>query len=366
MGSRLFSNTTNLLGGHQFDKPEHREKVARVLGMDVARIPERGSLAYDQIMDGILRGQIKGLWVVATNTAHSWINQRDARDVLRRLDFLVVQDMYASTDTAQMADLVLPAAGWGEKEGTFINSERRIGLLKQVSRAPGQALSDFRIFQLLADAWGVGEQFARFDSPESVFKLLQQCSKGQPCDISGIEGYAALDRAGGMQWPVPEGASDLPQERRLFEDGVFFTPSGRARFVCEKERPLPESASPSFPLFLLTGRGSSSQWHTETRTSKSDVLRKLAPRVPYVEIDPDDAQALGIKPTDWVRVSSQRGSIRLRAHITRVVQRGHVFIPMHVPETNVLTLAAFDPYSRQPAYKGCAVKVERAEAGTPT
>jgi assimilatory nitrate reductase catalytic subunit len=361
MGSRLFSNTTNLLGGHAFDNPEHREKVAGVLGIDPARIPDRGSHAYDQIMDGILRGKIKGLWVVATNTAHSWINQRDARDILKKLDFLVVQDMYSSTDTAQLAHLLLPAAGWGEKEGTFINSERRIGLLKQVMRAPGQALSDFRIFQLIAEAWGVGEMFARFESPESTFKVLQECSRDQPCDISGIGGYAELEQNGGMQWPVPTGSDGLATERRLFEDGKFFTKNARARFVFDAPRPMPETVTERFPLLLLTGRGSSSQWHTETRTSKSAVLKKLAPKVPYVEIDPDDAQALGIGPTDWVRVTSQRGSIEVRAQITRVVPRGQVFIPMHFPDTNVLTLASFDPHSRQPAYKACAVKVEKLD-----
>ena len=127
MGSRLFSNTTNLLGGHDFANPDHREKVAGVLDIDPAVIPTQPSWAYNEIIEGILRERIKGLWVICTNTAHSWINQDQARDILGRLDCLVVQDMYATTETARMADLVLPAAGWGEKDGTFINSERRIG-----------------------------------------------------------------------------------------------------------------------------------------------------------------------------------------------------------------------------------------------
>jgi anaerobic selenocysteine-containing dehydrogenase len=133
MGSRLFSNTTNLLGGHDFAREDHRRKVAGVLGIDPARIPSQGSLAYDQILEGVLAGKIHGLWIVATNSAHSWINQADAHDILDRLDFLVVQDMYPTTETAQRAHLILPAAGWGEKEGTFINSERRVGLIKRVS-----------------------------------------------------------------------------------------------------------------------------------------------------------------------------------------------------------------------------------------
>ena len=134
MGSRLFSNTTSLLGGRDFENPVHRETVARALGLDPAVVPGRNSWAYNRIIEGILREQIKGLWVVATNTAHSWIHQSQARDILGRLDCLVVQDMYASTETARMADLVLPAAAWGEKDGTFINSERRIGTIRKVAR----------------------------------------------------------------------------------------------------------------------------------------------------------------------------------------------------------------------------------------
>ncbi len=193
MGSRLFSNTTNLLGGHDFTKPEHREKVAGVLGIDEARIPREGSWAYDQIMEGILAGKIRGLWIVATNTAHSWINQADAHEVLGRLDTLVVQDMYASTETVAHAHIVLPAAGWGEKEGTFINSERRYGLLKKVARAPGESLADFYIFRLIAEAWGCGDMFARWKTPEEVFALLKELSRGQPCDVTGIADYGMIE-----------------------------------------------------------------------------------------------------------------------------------------------------------------------------
>ena len=359
MGSRLFSNTTNLIGGHRFDDPLDRAKVAGVLGLDEARIPPRLGWAYDQIMEGIARGDIRGLWVVATNTAHSWINQRDTRELLAKLDFLVVQDMYATTDTAELAHLILPAAGWGEKDGVFINSERRLGVIKQVSPAPGQALSDFRIFQLIADAWGCGELFARWRSPEAAFELLKELTRGQPCDLTGAGDYRALDADGGVQWPVQLG-EQVPAraERRLFEDGRFFTPDGRARFVFDAPRPVAEPARGAYPFTLLTGRGSASQWHTETRTGASEVLRKLAP-AGHVELHPDDAATLGVGVSDWVRVSSRRGAVELRAFVTRGVARGCVFIPMHLAATNVLTFPAFDPHSRQPAYKQCAVAIER-------
>src|SRR5947208_8213603 len=154
--SRLFSNTTNLFGGRDFTDPDDRAAVAGILGLDAARIPDKSSLAYDQIIERVADGRIKGLWIVATNSAHSWINQSAARDALGRLEFLVVQDMYATTETARLAHLVLPAAGWGEKEGSFINCERRIGVIKRVANAPGTAIADFYIFKMIADAWGCG------------------------------------------------------------------------------------------------------------------------------------------------------------------------------------------------------------------
>ena len=364
MGSRLFSNTTNLLGGHDFANPEHREKVARVLDIDPALIPTQPSWAYNEIIEGILQERIKGLWVICTNTAHSWINQGQARDILGRLDCLVVQDMYATTETARMADLVLPAAGWGEKDGTFINSERRIGTIKRVVRAPGQALADFSIFKLVAEYWGCGEMFRQWQSPAATFQILKRLSAGQPCDITGIDGYDMLDERGGIQWPCPAGESEaVPEtERRLFEDGRYYHPDGRARFLYEDPRPLPEPPSDRFPLLLLTGRGSAAQWHTQTRTAKSAVLRKLYPAQVYVEVNPADARARGIVTSDAVQVESRRGRITATAFVTRSVQPGQVFVPMHYEETNRLTDAVFDPYSKQPSYKACAVELRPVAA----
>ncbi len=360
MGSRLFSNTTNLLGGHDFANPQHRRKVADVLDVDESAIPHEASWPYHRILEGVLRSEIRGLWVVATNPAHSWINQGLARDVLDRLDFLVVQDMYHSTETAQQAHLVLPAAGWGEKEGTFINSERRIGLASKVRRAPGQALADFHICKLIADYWGCGEIFRRWESPAAVFQILKQLSADQPCDFTGIEDYEAIVGRGGVQWPLPADRPDDRQERRLFEDGKFYHADGRARFLCEDPRPLPEPPNAKYPFILLTGRGSAAQWHTQTRTSKSAVLRKLYPSEPYVEVNSQDAGRHGFRTGDLLRIFSQRGELRARAFITPAVQPGQVFLPMHDAATNLLTDAVFDPYSHQPAYKSCAVAVEAA------
>lgn len=362
MGSRLFSNTTNLFGGRSFESEADRARVADILRIDPARIPAVPSLAYDQIVEGILGGRIKALWVIATNSAHSWINQLDFREVLGRLDLLVVQDLYADTETAERADIFLPAAGWAEKDGTFINSERRIGRIRKVRRAPGEALSDFHIFRAIAHYWGCEDMFASWKTPADVFATMRELSAGTPCDITGIGDYAMLDAAGGIQWPYPAGSGEPATERRLFADGRFFHADGKARLVFDEPQQLPEAPGSKFPLLLMTGRGSSAQWHTQTRTRRSSILRTLAPTSAYAEISPVDARSRGIRPNDWVMVVSPRGKVRVRAYLTHTVRPGHVFIPMHYAVTNELTFPAFDPHSRQPAYKGCAVDVRRLEA----
>ena len=380
MGSRLFSNTTNLLGGRDFTNSEDREAVAEILSIPVEAIPTRKSLAYDEILESVRAGRIKALWIVATNPAHSWIDQGSFHALREQLDFLVVQDMYASTETAQMADLVLPAAGWGEKEGTFINSERRIGRIRKVRRAPGQALADFQIFRLVAEAWGCSAFFERWKSPEDVFASMKALSAGRPCDFSGIEGYAMLAEQGGLQWPFSAEMAELAladageaaeellnvppspppsawQQRRLFESGHFYHPDGRARFCFEASRDPLEPVSEAYPFVLLTGRGSSAQWHTGTRTNKSPVLRRLAPSETYVEIHPEDAARLGIEDGRSVEIASIRGAVRVHARVTRIVAPGQLFLPMHDAATNVLTFASFDPYSHQPSYKHSAVSI---------
>jgi anaerobic selenocysteine-containing dehydrogenase len=366
MGSRLFSNTTSLVGGHDFADPAHRAKVAHGLGIPQELIPSDPSLAYDQILDAAESGTIKALWIVATNPFHSWIDQQKLMRLRSNLEFLVVQDMYHSTESAQLADLVLPAAGWGEKSGCFINSERRIGTTKSVHQAPGWALSDFRIFRLIAHAWGCGNLFRGWTDPEAAFRILRDLTRDRPCDITGIEGYDHLDAEGGIQWPWPAAASPastpraIPQQRRLFEDGRYYHADGKASLLFDPPADLPEAPSEQFPFLLLTGRGTSSQWHTMSRTGKSDLLQKMYPAEAYVEIHPDDARALGLGETDHVLVRSPRGEMRARAYPAPTVRRGEVFLPMHYPQVNQLTHSSFDPHSRQPNYKACAVAIQRA------
>ncbi len=437
MGSRLYANVTSLIGGRDFTKVEQRQHVANLLNVPMENIPAKLPWAYDQIIEGIRTGKIKALWVIATNPTHSWgakvaagimpavepgfqpggrrgassepvessgvlasaeanpggkmppstsgrmPNATGVGAVFDKLEFLVVQDMFTTTDTAHRADLVLPAAGWGEKEGTFINSERRIGLTKKVSRAPGEALSDFNIFRLLAHYWGCGEMFAEWSSPEAAFQILKRLSAGQPCDITGIADYKHLDDCGGIQWPLPQesfkfqvssiqsGSSELEtenlkletlRERRLFADGKFFTTDGKAKFLFDQPRAVAEPTNEEFPFVMLTGRGTSAQWHTNTRTGKSAVLRTLYPANAYVEIHPSDLARLGLVANKPVAVLSRRGRIECAAVASPSVQPGHVFIPMHYEVTNQLTRTEYDPHSRQPSYKYCAVRLEKAEA----
>jgi len=357
MGSRLYSNTTSLYAGYSFTSEEDRAAVAQMLGIDPAIIPTMNSLPYNKILDRVAEGEIKALWVIATNPAHSWIHRGSFRKAMETLDFLVVQDLYATTETAQLADLFLPAAGSGEKDGSFINSERRIGVVQKVLDPPGDARSDFDIFRMVAEACGAGELLSEWSSPEAVFRILQRLSRGRPCDITGIAGYEELRRRGGVQWPYPEANRDENEERRLFADGRFFTPNGRAQIMFSEPEPLPEPPDDEYPFLLLTGRGTVVQFHTQTRTGKVDMLNRLRPAECYVEINPQDARMLGIEDGTRVTVSSRRGEVTVNAKIDEGMQPSQLFMPMHYDQTNVLTYPAFDPYSFEPAYKAAAVSL---------
>jgi len=359
MGARLFSNTTNLLGGYDFKNPDNRRKVADILGIDENLIPNAASLPYDKLLEEIQNERIKGLWIVCTNPIHSWVNTKGLIETFKKLEYLVVQDMFYTTETAQTADLILPAAGCGEKDGTFINSERRIGIVRKIMDPPGKALPNFIIFKKIAEAWGSADLFKEWSSPEDVFQILKKISKGQPYDISGIKDYKMIEDNFGIQWPFPESVNSFENERRLFEDGRYYFADGKARFFFEDISDPPEKPSDEFPFILLTGRGSVAQWHTLTRSNKSEMLRRYSPPEAYVEINQADAKRFSIDQNEWVVVSSKRGEIKAKAKLGDNVQPGQVFIPMHYREANILTFPAFDPYSRQPSFKYSAVNVKK-------
>jgi assimilatory nitrate reductase catalytic subunit len=362
MGTRETGFTASMPGYRAFDDPGQRAELAERLGIDEDRLPRQRGRAYPDIINAVVSGRVKGLWVIATNPVVSYPNREVLEHALRSLDVLVVQDGFA-TPTTELADVVLPAATWGEKDGTFTNSERRVSRVRAAVAPPGLARSDFDIFLGIAQRWGcAGELFDGWRQPADAFAEWRRVSAGRPCDYSGIT-YERLDAAGGVQWPCPDDpAVPLGGTARLYTDGRFHHPDGRARLRVVEPRPLRDPPTKRFPFVLNTGR-TVEHWHTRTKTGRIPVLEGLAPEA-WLEVHPDDAARLGVHAGDWVRVSSPRGAIeRIRARLTTIVRPGEVFIPFHWDEAcaNRLTDDEFDPISREPNYKQCAVRIDEVE-----
>ena len=317
-------------------------------------------LAYPDIVEATVAKKIRALWIIATNPLVSYPNQGLLRHGLSNLDFLVVQDGYHPTPTTELADLVLPAAIWGEKEGTYTNSERRVSKVNKAVEPPGEARPDFDIFLAVAERLGCREAlFPGWTQPEDAFNEWRRVSAGRLCDYSGIS-YELLASKGAMQWPLPEGKAPEPSSR-LYADGKFKTPDGRAKLICAEWTPFPEQPGGEYPFILNTGR-TVEHWHTRTKTREVPILEHLSPRA-WLEINPRDAQRLGLRSHDSVDVVSRRGRTRgVELRLTEITAPGQVFMPFHFFETNVneITQSAFDPISREPNYKQCAVRVELA------
>ena len=361
MGTREAGFTSSLPGYRAFDSAADREAVAALWGVPVERIPSARGLAYPDIIEAALDGRIKALWVIATNPVVSFPNLGVLQQALETVEFLVVQDGFHPTPTSELADLVLPAAIWGEKEGTYTNSERRVSKVNRAIDPPGEARPDFRVFLDLAAALGCRDElFPGWTGPEDAFDEWKRVSAGRLCDYSGIT-YDALEATGGIQWPFAAGAAAAPDDtRRLYEAGRFPTPDGRARLIPVQWEPFPEPPSKDYPFVLNTGR-TVEHWHTRTKTGEIPILERLAPTA-WVEINPRDAQAHKLTRSPRVDVVSRRGRVRnLELRMTETVAPGQVFVPFHWAEFNAnqVTQSAFDPISREPNYKQCAVRVER-------
>ncbi len=362
MGTRETGFTSGMPGYRKFDDAADRAELAGLFGIDEARLPVKRGLAYPDIIEAAVAKRIRALWIIGTNPMVSYPNQGVLRQALENLDFLVVQDGYHPTPTTEMADLVLPAAIWGEKEGTYTNSERRVSKVNKAVEPPGEARPDFDIFLALADELGCREElFPAWTKPEDAFNEWRRVSRGRLCDYSGIT-YELLATECGVQWPLPEGSRPAPASR-LYADGVFKTADGRARLICAEWVPFPEQPGGEYPFILNTGR-TVEHWHTRTKTSQVPILEHLSPRA-WLEINPRDAQRLGLRSHDSVDVVSRRGkTCGIELRLTEITAPGQVFMPFHFFETNVnkVTQSAFDPVSREPNYKQCAVRVERSGA----
>ena len=358
MGTREAGFTSSMPGYRKFEDAGDRAELAGLYGIDEARLPKKRGLAYPDIVEAAVAKKIRALWIIATNPLVSYPNQGLLRHGLSNLDFLVVQDGYHPTPTTELADLVLPAAIWGEKEGTYTNSERRVSKVNKAVEPPGEARPDFDIFLAVAERLGCrGTLFPGWSKPEHAFNEWRRVSAGRLCDYSGIT-YEMLSSEGATQWPLPAGGT-REASSRLYADGQFKTPDGRAKLICAEWTPFPEQPGGDFPFILNTGR-TVEHWHTRTKTREVPILERLSPRA-WLEINSRDANRLGLRSHDSVDIVSRRGrtsGVELR--LTEITAPGQVFMPFHFFETNVneITQSAFDPISREPNYKQCAVRVE--------
>ncbi|HIB54505.1 MAG TPA: nitrate reductase [Nitrospirales bacterium] len=352
MGTREFSSCSGLPGYRQLENQEHRAEIAKYWGVDESFFPTKLGKTMTDIFPDIEAGKVKGLWLIATNPATSMPDTHRIAKSLSNLEFLVVQDVFENVDSAEYANVFLPAAMWAEKTGTFTNSERRVGLVRKAVEPPGEAKSDLEIFSAMAEKLEVGHLLPSPTS-EVMFEELKTISKGRPCDYSGLS-YDALEREGGIQWPAPteEGSP------RLYADGHFHTADRKARFIALEFHDINERPDDEYPFWLNTGRVIE-HWHTRTKTGQIGNLNKFSP-IPYVEMNSIDANQLGMTSLDSVRVISRRGEMTVIVQVTECVAPGMIFIPFHFAKgSNFMTLGLLDPYSRQPAYKQAAVRIEK-------
>jgi anaerobic selenocysteine-containing dehydrogenase len=392
----------DLPGFRNWENPAHIQELAELWGVDQLKIPHWAPPTHAmQIFRYAEQGSIGFLWISATNPAVSMPQLPRIREILASPEmFLVVQDLYL-TETAQYADVVLPAAAWGEKTGTFTNVNRTVHLSDKAVEPPGEARSDLDIFLDYSRRMGFtrrdGTPLLDWEGPEDAFRAWQECTRGRPCDYTGLS-YGRLRGGSGIPWPCNEEHPDGTV--RLYGDGVFpsdpnysetyghdlltgatvgptayraMAPAGRAIFKTAPFTPPPEEPDEQYPLRYTTGR-TVYHFHTRTKTARAPQLNGAAPG-PWVELSAADAQAYGIGEGDVVAVVSARGRITAPARIGDV-REGTVFAPFHygywdtggAPDghpraANELTLTEWDPVSKQPVFKTAAVRLERIGPG---
>lgn len=368
MGGREVGGMANLLSAHRdLANPDHRKEVARLWGVD--GIPEKPGRTAVEMFDALDAGEIRAIWIACTNPAQSMPDLGKVSRALEKAEFVVVQDAFAGTETARYAHMLLPASTWAEKEGTVTNSERRISHVRRALSPPGEARADWEIAS--AFALKLGRELQRDDAPrlfpyrhpEDVFLEHRESTKGRDLDISGLD-YAVLDEAGPQQWPFPE--SSHAGKERLYEDGVFPTPSGRARFHVASHVRTAEDTDFRYPFHLTTGR-LRDQWHSMTRTGRLGRLFSHDPEA-NLSMNAVDMARRGLKTGDIVRVKSRRGEMILSVREDPDIRQAQAFLPMHWGGrftggygVNGLTLGDFDPFSKQPELKHAAVSIEKVD-----
>lgn len=361
MGSRLFSNTTGLYGGGEYDNEARRKAVAEALDIDSEMLPKKPTLPYNVIIDKINSGEIKALWIIATNPIISWINNSEFKKAAEKLEFLVLQDIYSDTETAEYCDLLLPSTNGLKKEGVLINTERRLSKLNPVLEKKENELTDYDIMLGIGKALGMGKLLDKWKTPRDAFETLKACTKGMPCDITGVD-YDMLKDSRGVQWPFRKGERLEEDERRLFEDNKYYTPSGKAKFIYEDVAPVPYEQSKEYSYLFNTGRGTVGQWHTQTRTREIPDVSAIVPHEGYVNINTDLADELKIKENETIKLTSPNGvSNNFVVKLSRTIKKNQIYAPMHYIETNSLLPSIFDTYSKEPNFKYVPVKIEKID-----
>ena len=351
MGTRESGFASSMPGYRKFDDPHDREELARLWNIAESDLPSARGLAYPDIIEAAVTGQLKALWIIATNPIVSFPNYNLLKQAFETTDFVVVQDGFYPTPTMEFADLVLPGAIWGEKEGTYTNSERRISKVNAFATPPGQARGDFEIFLSLAERMGVKEKlFPGWTTTHDAWLEWQKISAGRLCDYSPFT-WQQIEDEGGAQWGG----------KRLYADGDFPRAGGRALLHCVPCLPFVEQPNEEFDLILNTGR-TVEHWHTRTKTGAVAMLENMVPNA-WLEMNPVDAERRSLRQHDSVTIRSRRASVNnVELRVTEIVAPGQVFMPFHFSEqnSNLVTLGAFDPISREPNFKQCAVRVERS------
>ncbi len=363
MGTREWSSCSGLPNYRYLENPEDREEVAKFWNVDPEFFPKKRGMFQTDIYHAIETGEIKGLWLIATNPLTSLPNSARVRKAMEKLEFCAVQDCYQDSESAQYAHLYLPAGTWAEKDGVMTNTERRINRVTPIMQPPGEAKPDLWIFNRVAERFN---REGRVHFPEragDIFLEMGALSRGRLADISGMD-HTLLEQRRGVQWPYSqqqrEGGEAPPRGgRRLYSEPQSFRyADGRARLI-----PLPfidnnEVPDEKFPIWLNTGR-LVEHWHGRTKTGKIGNNNKFSP-IPFIEINPDLCSEMGIRQGEYVRLISRRSDAIVMAQPTQRVSRNMVFLPFHFHDcANRLTLGLLDPHSRQPAYKQSAIRIEK-------
>lgn len=363
MGSRSYSNTAVLYAGGDFTNEARRAKVAKALGVEESVLATKPTKTYNQIIEGINAGEIKGLWILCTNPRHSWANNETFAEATKKLELFVVQDIYDSIESAEDATVFFPVVPGIKKEGTYINLERRVSAMRPCLERNEHELSDYEAILGVGKALGMGDLLRGWETPKDCFELMKKCSEGMPGDITGIT-WEGLEHSNGIQWPFRSGETIEADERRLYEDGKFFTPSKKAQFVFEEVRENPLPTTTEFPFVFNTGRGSVGQWHTQSRTKEVKFVEDVSSKRAYLYINTQLADELHVTENESIRVYSVNGQNAVFAvKRTDHVRYEELYAPIHYMECNKLTPSLYDSYSKEPSYKATPVRVEKVQEG---